>query len=103
MNKSQTLATVNKKAHILKSKFNITWRLAIKWAWKEVKGGYSAIVKLSFVKKSTGEFREAVATQLRLKESKNGSLSIQFWSVKDNGFRKAINENILSIEPYFSL
>ena len=82
INRSQVMS----QAWNLKRKFSLTWKVALRWAWDIVKNGFSPVVIIEFAKKSTGEITKRIATSLKQKVAKDGSLSIQFWSMTDAAF-----------------
>ena len=83
--KASKRSKVMSQAWSLKNKYGLSWRVALKWAWDIVKRGWSAVVTIEFAKKD-GEVTKRIATNLKLKEAGDGSLSIQFWSMTDSSF-----------------
>ncbi|MGL4501130.1 MAG: hypothetical protein ACRC2M_20105 [Planktothrix sp.] len=96
-NKKMSKQSKNKLAEVMKKAwekvriYKIKIQVALKWAWSEIKN-YSPVVEIEFVKKE-GEVAKRIATDLKAKDEAN----VLFFSISDNGFRKAIAGNILSI------
>lgn len=70
------------------------WAFFNKPKWEEVALAF-AYFKITFTKKDTGEVAERIGSNAKIREEEQ---TLQFFSITDNGFRKAIIENILCVE-----
>lgn len=94
-------SNVMQKAWYLVRNAGLTLSEALKKAWKFINTDAKVLLassleyfKITFVKKETGEITTRLATNAKEKDGK-----LLFFSLSDNGFRQAIIDNILSVEP----
>lgn len=100
-NKANKMKQVNGLAWKYVNELKISWKDAIKRAYKTIKTtNYVNLAKsasyfeIEFVKVSTGEITKRTASNARIKGT-----NLLFFSITDNGFRSSIIENIVSVNP----
>jgi hypothetical protein len=101
MNKRQVMQEVNKTAWSIIKETKASWGDAIKRAWKQIKQSIKCVMaiasnyfEIEFVKVSTGEITKRTASNARIKGN-----TLLFFSITDNGFRSAVIDEILTINP----
>lgn len=109
--KAQTMKNVNKNAWQLVKEKGLKWFEAIKQGWqlvkKEIAKKYKEtlillalsadIFEIEFTKVSTGEITKRVCSNAKLKETKENTQNLLFFSITDNGFRSCQIDSILNI------
>jgi hypothetical protein len=101
MKKREILKQVNKITWQIVKSTAQSWKEAISKAWKMVKSQIkaalavaSAYFQITFTKTSTGEITTRTASNAKIKDN-----TLLFFSITDNGFRKAVINEIIDVTP----